>query len=125
MYYKTTTLKAKTMFPKFAHNNHTLELVATGGDIIKMGYVDDDLRRPLAGYSTENETLVYELIRKFLELQTTIFVNNLSAMDYSERLRIETERYSIGNDLLDLGIFESKYDIRSVWALVDSAAVYR
>jgi len=113
------------MFPKFALNNHTLELVATGGDITKMGYVDDDLRRPIAGYSTENETLVYELIRKFLELQTTIFVNNLSAMDYSERLRIETERYSIGNDLLDLGIFESKYDIRSVWSLVDSAAVYR
>jgi|TARA_R110000823_G_scaffold70799_1_gene163280 hypothetical protein len=125
MYYKTTTFKAKTMFPKFALNNHTLELVATGGDITKMGYVDDDLRRPIAGYSTENETLVYELIRKFLELQTTVYVNNLSAMDYSERLRIETERYSIGNDLLDLGIFESKYDIRSVWSLVDSAAVYR
>tara|TARA_B100000287_G_scaffold44071_2_gene39658 strand:+ start:1864 stop:2157 length:294 start_codon:yes stop_codon:yes gene_type:complete len=86
-------------------------LYAVGGDIVGMGATVEARFRPL------DENVDPELVRAFLEMQTAeavqYWTDNVRAMQTGAR------RYELGNQLIDAGVFKSKYDVRSTWILTE------
>lgn len=84
-------------------------LYAVDGDIPGMGAKESDRYRSLDGADPN-------LVRAFLDAQTEEQIHCYTrAWKYVEF----RTRYQLGNELIDAGVFESKYDVRSTWILTE------
>ena len=89
-------------------------LYAVGGDIVGMGATVEARFRPLDGADMN-------LIRAFLDAQTAEAVYCLAEdASLAREGQASQYRYKLGNDLLEAGVFTSKYDVRSTWILTES-----
>ena len=91
-------------------------LYAVGGDIVGMGATVEARFRPLDGADAN-------LIRVFLDAQTAEAVYALTGTEVPsvhKEANISHKRYDYGNQLIEAGVFTSKYDVRSTWILTES-----
>jgi hypothetical protein len=84
-------------------------LYAVGGDIPGMGAPEERRYRSLDGADPN-------LVRAFLDAQTASAVYALTGTNFGSNSR---KRYEYGNQLIEAGVFESKYDVRSTWILTE------
>ena len=90
-------------------------LYAVGGDIVGMGATVEARFRPLDGADAP-------LVRAFLDAQTAEAVYALAGAivpNVNEGANISHKRYEYGNQLIEAGVFTSKYDVRSTWILTE------
>ena len=87
-------------------------LYAVGGDLVGMGATVEARHRPLDEKADPN------LVRAFLDMQTAEAVQYWR--DSARANQTGQRRYELGNELLEAGVFTSKYDIRSTWILTES-----
>ena len=87
-------------------------LYAVGGDLVGMGATVEARHRPLDEKADPN------LVRAFWEMQTAEAVQYWT--DSGHSAPTGQRRYELGNELLEAGVFTSKYDIRSTWILTES-----
>ena len=90
-------------------------LYAVGGDIPGMGAPEERRYRSLEGADPN-------LVRAFLDAQTASAVYALTGTivpTVHKEANISRKRYEYGNQLIEAGVFESKYDVRSTWILTE------
>ena len=88
-------------------------LRAISGDVVGMGAAGANLDRPLTRDS-------YQLVSDFLVMQTLAGLEFMTENVHEEqRYHYEQARCRLGSELIDAGIFQSKYDIRTEWILVE------
>jgi len=87
-------------------------LYAVGGDLVGMGATVEARFRPLDEKADPN------LVRAFLDMQTAEAVQYWR--DSARANQTGQRRYELGNELLEAGVFTSKYDVRSTWILTES-----
>ena len=90
-------------------------LYAVGGDVVGMGTTVRARFRPLDDADAN-------LVRAFLDTQTAEAVYSLTGTivpPVHKEANISRKRYEYGNQLLEAGVFTSKYDVRSTWILTE------
>ena len=88
-------------------------LRAISGDVVGMGATGANLDRPLTRDC-------YQLVHDFLVMQTLASLEFMTENVHEEkRYHYERARGRLGWELIDAGIFKSKYDIRTTWMLVE------
>ena len=87
-------------------------LYAVGGDLIGMGATVEARFRPLDEKADPN------LVHAFLDTQTAEAVQYWR--DNARANQTGQKRHELGNQLLEAGVFRSKYDLRSTWILTES-----
>ena len=90
-------------------------LYAVDGDIPGMGAPEERRYRSLEGADPN-------LVRAFLDAQTAEAVYALTGTivpNVHKEANISHKRYEYGNQLIEAGVFESKYDVRSTWILTE------
>ena len=85
-------------------------LYAVDGDIPGMGAPEERRYRSLEGADPN-------LVRAFLNAQTEQQIHcYITGLGNDVEFRT---RYQLGNELIEAGVFESKYDVRSTWILTE------
>jgi len=92
-------------------------LYAVDGDIPGMGAPEERRYRSLEGADPN-------LVRAFLNAQTEEQIHcYITGLGNDVELRWHAlqrrSRYQLGNELIEAGVFESKYDVRSTWILTE------
>ena len=91
-------------------------LYAVDGDIVGMGAPEERRYRSLEGADPN-------LVRAFLNAQTEALIHCYTGLGNAVELRWHVlhrrTRYQLGNELIEAGVFESKYDVRSTWILTE------
>ncbi len=94
-----------------------ITLKAVGGDIVGMGATGDSLYRDVTG--SDHFTLIKTYLRVQLECELECYARK-RCTGISERYGKKLDRLNdLGNEMIDAGIFESKYDKRTSWVLTE------